>query len=65
MKKPAIRVVGYVRVSTDIQTDNTSIELQVEKITEYCKLYDFELVKVFIDNGRTGSSVEAGKHTRR
>lgn len=59
MKKSALRVVGYARVSTDTQTDNTSIELQVEKISEYCKLYDYDLVKVFIDNGKTGSSVEA------
>ena len=59
MEKSALRVVGYARVSTDTQTDNTSIELQVEKINEYCKLYDYDLVKVFIDNGKTGSSVEA------
>lgn len=58
MKKSALRVVGYARVSSDSQTDNTSIETQVEKIQEYCKLYDFELAKVFIDNGKTGSSVE-------
>lgn len=58
MKKSALRVVGYARVSTDTQTDNTSIELQVEKITEYCKLYDYDLVKVFIDNGKTGSSID-------
>jgi site-specific DNA recombinase len=59
MKKSTIRVVGYVRVSSESQIDNTSIELQVEKITEYCKLYDYELVKIFIDNGKTGSNIEA------
>ena len=58
MKKSTFRVVGYARVSTDTQTDNTSIEVQVEKINEFCKLYDYDLVKVFIDNGKTGSSVE-------
>lgn len=58
MKKSALRVVGYARVSTDTQTDNTSIEFQVEKITEYCKLYDYDMAKVFVDNGKTGSSVE-------
>jgi site-specific DNA recombinase len=59
MKKSTFRVVGYARVSTDTQADNTSIELQVEKITEYCKLYDYEIVKIFIDNGKTGSNIEA------
>lgn len=58
MEKSTFRVVGYARVSTDTQTDNTSIEVQVEKIQEYCKLYDYDLVNVFIDNGKTGSSVE-------
>lgn len=58
MKKSALRVVGYARVSSDSQTDNTSIELQLEKIQEYCKLYDYELAKTFIDNGKTGSNVE-------
>ncbi|MHB8064124.1 MAG: recombinase family protein [Ruminiclostridium sp.] len=65
MKKSTLRVVGYARVSSESQTDNTSIELQVEKITEYCKLYDYELVEIFIDNGKTGSSIEAREEYQR
>jgi DNA invertase Pin-like site-specific DNA recombinase len=56
--RSSFKVVGYARVSTDIQSDNTSIEYQVEKIRNYCKLYEYELLQVFIDNGKTGSDVE-------
>lgn len=50
------RVVGYCRVSSDSQIDNTSIDNQKEKIKDYCKLYNIELVKVFVDEGESGSS---------
>jgi site-specific DNA recombinase len=52
------KVVGYVRVSSEIQVDNTSIANQIQKLKEYAKLYDYELTKVFTDNARTGSIVE-------
>lgn len=52
------RVVGYVRVSSDSQIENTSIDVQSEKINDYCKLYNHELVEVFIDNGKTGSNTD-------
>lgn len=52
------RAVGYARVSSDSQSENTSIELQEEKIKEYCKLYNYELVEIFIDNGKTGSNTD-------
>lgn len=58
MEKTMKRAVGYARVSTDSQTENTSIDLQIEKIKEYCKLYNYELVEIFIDNGKTGSSTD-------
>lgn len=32
-----MRAVGYVRVSTDKQLDNTSIGKQKEEIEKYCK----------------------------
>lgn len=50
--------VGYVRVSSDIQIDNTSIEMQIEKVKDYCKLYNIELKKVFIDEGQSGSNTD-------
>lgn len=59
MKKQKQKAVGYARVSSDSQMDNTSIELQEEKIRDYCRLYDYGLTRFFIDNGRTGSNIEA------
>jgi DNA invertase Pin-like site-specific DNA recombinase len=50
--------VGYVRVSSDIQIDNTSIEMQIEKVKDYCRLYNIELKKVFIDEGQSGSNID-------
>ena len=41
------KLVGYVRVSSKSQEDNTSLENQIERIEAYCKAYDYELVKIF------------------
>lgn len=49
------RVVGYARVSTESQIDNTSIGLQVEKINDYAKLHDLIVDHIFIDEGLSGS----------
>lgn len=46
-----MRVVAYLRVSTVNQIDNTSIEMQEDKIKTYCKLHDAELVHIYIDEG--------------
>lgn len=59
------KAVGYARVSTESQTDNTSIALQKEKIYNYCELYDFEMVEMFIDNGKSGSNIEGREEYHR
>ena len=46
-----IKVVGYIRVSTFNQADNTSLSLQQEKIKEYCKLKNWELIKIYKEIG--------------
>lgn len=50
------KAVGYARVSSESQTDNTSIDLQIQKIKEYCKLYDISLDKIFIDEAQSGKT---------
>ncbi|MGL5723720.1 recombinase family protein, partial [Cetobacterium sp.] len=52
------RVVGYVRISTESQKDNTSIELQIEKIELQCKLNDLELVRIFKDEGFSAKEIK-------
>lgn len=41
--------VGMIRVSTHLQSDNTSLTFQEEKIQQYSELHDLDLVKVVSD----------------
>jgi DNA invertase Pin-like site-specific DNA recombinase len=46
-------IIGYSRISTQRQSDGTSLDNQKQKITEYCNLHDLQLTNVFseIDSG--------------
>ena len=46
-----MKLVGYVRVSTDGQEDNTSLSSQQERIEAYCKAFGHELIEVFVEVG--------------
>ncbi|MDD3978439.1 MAG: recombinase family protein [Methanomicrobium sp.] len=46
-------IIGYVRVSTDAQ----SYEIQIDKIKEYAKLKDYNVVNIFTDHA-TGKNAE-------
>jgi site-specific DNA recombinase len=55
MKKKAI---GYVRVSTDKQVEEgISLDAQIAKIEQWASLNDYELVKIYSDEGITGASL--------
>ena len=47
MKK---RAVGYCRISTLMQVDNTSLKDQEDKIRMYAKLHDIVIDEIFIVN---------------
>jgi len=54
-----MRVVGYLRVSTDEQgTNGHSLDAQRAKIEGYCQLYDLDLVAVVVDPGQSGKSLK-------
>lgn len=55
------KVVSYVRISSDSQIDNTSIEEQSEKIDLYCKLHGIQLIRTFKDEGESGSKTDKRK----
>jgi site-specific DNA recombinase len=53
-----MRVIGYVRVSTEEQaTGGVSLAAQREKLVAYAKLYDLELVEVVDDAGESAKSL--------
>lgn len=53
-----MKVIGYIRVSTDKQAEKgMSLEIQREKIEAYCGLYDLELIEVIEDAGSSAKSL--------
>ncbi len=47
-----MKVIGYIRVSTDEQAQSgVSLEAQRAKLEQYAELYDLDLVEVVIDAG--------------
>ncbi len=58
VKIKVMKAVGYCRVSSESQSDNTSIDLQVQKIREYCQLYNITLDKIFIDEAKSGTNTD-------
>lgn len=55
-----IKIVGiYVRVSTEEQALNGfSINAQIEKLSSYCKLKNWEIFDVYKDSGISGKNIE-------
>lgn len=50
--------IGYIRVSTTVQADDgISLEMQVKKIKEYCKLHEIELAGIYGD-AISGKAIE-------
>ncbi len=46
-----MKLVGYIRVSTDAQAENTSLTEQRKRIESYCYAFGHELVAVFEEIG--------------
>lgn len=53
-----MKVIGYIRVSSKNQIKGYSLKLQRDKIKEYCKLMDMELIEVYEDRGISGMSID-------
>lgn len=52
-----MRVYGYVRVSTENQLENYSIDEQVERLKAYCLAKGWTLAKVYTDGGFSGGNL--------
>ena len=54
-----MRVMGYVRVSTDEQASSgVSLAAQAEKIQAYCSLYELELLGIIEDPGASAKTID-------
>lgn len=47
----------YVRVSTDNQLENYSIEEQTDRLRAYCMAKDIQIVKIYTDGGYSGGNI--------
>lgn len=57
-KGQAMKALGYIRVSTQGQVeDGCSLILQQEKIEQYCRLNDLNLVSIITDAGKSGTTM--------
>ncbi|MBU9710897.1 recombinase family protein [Evansella tamaricis] len=59
------RAIGYVRVSTDKQLDNTSIEKQKEEIELYCKNNNLTLVKIYDEGAESAETMSKRKEFKK
>lgn len=50
--------VAYLRVSTESQTEKYGLDLQKQKILEYCKKKGVKIDKWYIDGGYSGSKLD-------
>ncbi|OZU89418.1 hypothetical protein CIL03_06815 [Virgibacillus indicus] len=55
------RAIGYVRVSTDKQLDNTSIAKQKEEIKKYCKRNQLTLVHIYDEGAHSAENIRDRK----
>lgn len=59
------RAIGYVRVSTDKQLDNTSIEKQKEEIKKYCRNNQITLVKIYNEGAYSAKNMKDRKEFKK
>lgn len=52
-----LRCACYVRVSTENQLENYSIDEQIDRLTAYCKAKDMIIVKFYTDGGYSGGNL--------
>src|SRR5260221_881239 len=53
-----MRVVAYVRVSTDEQAHGVSLDAQRDRLADYCRLYGHVIVEVVADEGLSGKTLD-------
>lgn len=59
MKTENKNILGYVRVSTQEQTENFSINNQKNDIKDKCRKENWNLIDIYSDEGITGTNIES------
>lgn len=54
----SVKVFGYVRVSTESQLENYSIDEQEKRIHSYCRAKGWQLLRIYTDGGYSGSNTD-------
>ncbi len=58
MSKESMMVFGYVRVSTENQLENYSIEEQTSRLKAYCAAKGWTLLHIYTDGGYSGGNTD-------
>lgn len=58
MKKEKVKVYIYTRVSTAMQIDGYSLDVQKSRMKAYAEFNDYEIVGEYEDAGKSGKSIE-------
>ena len=58
MSKEKMMVFGYVRVSTENQLENYSIEEQIARLEAYCTAKGWVLLHTYVDGGYSGGNTD-------
>ncbi|MFA6568860.1 MAG: recombinase family protein [Victivallales bacterium] len=58
MREKEVIVAGYCRVSTPMQVDGLSLDVQQEQIEKYIRSRGWKLYKIFIETGYSGKDFE-------
>ena len=54
-----MRAIGYIRVSTEMQAEGgVSLDAQRSSISQYCQLYELDLVDIEADEGLSGKTLD-------
>ena len=53
-----MKTFGLVRVSSLTQKDNTSLDFQTKRITDYCSVYDLPLKEIITETESGGKNVD-------
>lgn len=49
---------SYVRVSTEVQVEGYSLDAQKDRIVNYAKFHNFNIIKEYADKGRSGKNIK-------